>query len=260
MLRFGRSVRLCVSAVLASSCGLLLMSAPAQADPDPCALQFEVATQDVIIGPHGALTGAQETRGLAFDRCAGDGRFDDSLTYRYLGYVNLRDGAWSGVTDFTPNAYTTGGWVFTGLTHVAYDRNSARGRAEFGVWMTDGRDHWAFATSCFYVRRDVKMTFYADPEPVTKGQPITVSGVVKRLTFSPAGVAKYVPYVNKTVDIYWDPKGPGADRRVALLTTDADGSYSKKFTSTVDGVWRGMSRQTDRHAHAEEPGDFVDVR
>jgi hypothetical protein len=235
------------------------MSVPAQADPDACAPQFEVATQDVIIGPHGALTGNQETRGIAFDRCSGDGRFDDSLTYRYLGYVDLRDGAWSGVTDFTPNAYATGGWIFTGLTHVPYDRNSARGRAEFGVWVTDGNDNWAFATSSFYVRRDVKMTFNAGPEPVKKGSPITVSGVVKRLTFSPAGVAKYVPYVNKTVDIYWDPRGPGEDRRVALLTTDARGAFSKKFTATVDGVWRGMSRQTDRHSHAEQPGDFVDV-
>ena len=267
MLRLSRHLRVSVVAVVLAMVGsLLLGAAPVQADLDPCLPQFQIRVEsdfyprsggvsEVIIGPAGVLTGAQRMSGYVVDRCPGDGKFDEGDRLRYQGRVWLRDGTSYAVT------IRSRGQTFSARTHVPYDRHSARGLAEAGVWMTDSKGHWVYDTKNFYVRRDVKMTFNAGPEPVEKGATIKVSGIVTRLTFNAAGAPKYVPYVKKTVDIYWNPVGSGGIRRVAAVTTNASGAYSKGFVATRDAVWFVRTSQTAYHAAPVWiPGDFVNVQ
>ena len=277
MLRLSSRLRSPVAAAVVAMVGSLLFGvAPVQAVLDRCLPQFKVLVEsrlpragspsEVIIGPAGPLTGTQRISGYAVDRCPGDGKFDNALRFRYEGRVWLPDGTSYAVTDFTPRAYSSspahGEWrlIVTGVTHVTYDRHSARGRAEFGVSMTDGNGNSVYATRIFYVRRDVKMTFNAGPEPVKKGDTITVSGKVTRLTFNAAGVPRYLPFVAKGVDVHWNPTGSGGWRSTRV-GTNASGVYSKDFVATTDAVWYARTGANSYYAApVNKPGDFVDVQ
>ncbi|MFF1415965.1 hypothetical protein ACFVX6_40415 [Streptomyces sp. NPDC058289] len=73
--------------------------------------------------------------------------------------------------------------------------------------------------------------FNAAPEPVKKGQPITVTG---KLTETDAA---RTPLVGATVHYYFRPAGSTKWQGMGSTRTLADGSFSRKFPANVTGTW-----------------------
>ncbi|WP_407838716.1 hypothetical protein ACE1OC_23825 [Streptomyces sp. DSM 116496] len=73
--------------------------------------------------------------------------------------------------------------------------------------------------------------FNAAPEPVKKGQPITVTG---KLTEADAARK---PVVGATVHYYFKASGTTAWKAMGSTRTLADGSFSRKFPANVTGTW-----------------------
>ncbi|MFE4262556.1 hypothetical protein [Streptomyces sp. NPDC056883] len=73
--------------------------------------------------------------------------------------------------------------------------------------------------------------FNAAPEPVKKGQPITVTG---KLTETDAA---RTPLVGATVHYYFKPAGSTKWQGMGSTRTLADGTFSRKFPADVTGTW-----------------------
>ncbi|MCX5124555.1 hypothetical protein [Streptomyces sp. NBC_00347] len=81
--------------------------------------------------------------------------------------------------------------------------------------------------------------FNAAPEPVKRGQPITVTG---KLTEADAGRA---PLAGVTVRYYFKATGDHSWTGMGTTKTAADGSFSRKFTASTTGTWNARYLATD---------------
>ena len=272
MSRLGMRPRIAaVVAVLALVCSPLLFAAPVQADDDPCAPLITTWAEDVVIFayppyPQQHTVRPQLVGGKTEDPCAGDGRFE-TIT-KVLGTVWLHDSMAYDAGEFVNHYWTE---FFADTTNI-YDSNywkwSILGSAGFGAWVSDGSS-WVHGSTTFQVKRHVQFsTFNASPEPVRKGSPIKVAGVVTRLGFTSTRVAKYVPYTAHPVDVYFRAAMPPSTKpyvKVARTTTTSTGAFAKSFTATVDGCWKALSTKTPTHIGAWSGGstggaDCVDVQ
>jgi hypothetical protein len=108
------------------------------------------------------------------------------------------------------------------------------------------------------VRKKTRLTANAAPEPIRRGATLTVAGRLTHAT-SVRGVARYTSYQDKTLTISFNPTGPKGATKVATVTTNAEGEYSKKVTQSVDGTWWVSFAGTSNYVAALK-GDHVDVR
>lgn len=240
--------------VLTIAGGQLLIGTPAQADADPCLPVFELYAKDIVVyasGPSRSMFA-----GLVDDVCPDDER---SFGPR-LGHVSLPNGSSIQVERFEPDS----GGAFQAFGPdgpIRIPKASGIGPASFGVWVSDG-DTWIYKSIAFHVRLHVQVTsFNASPEPVRKGSPIKVAGVVTRLGFTSSGVAKYVPYAAHPVDVYFRPMNRFGYRKIGRTTTTSTGSFTRTFPATVDGCWWAHSAKTPYHiGRWARASDCVDVR
>ncbi|MET9855740.1 hypothetical protein ABZY57_22700 [Streptomyces sp. NPDC006450] len=96
--------------------------------------------------------------------------------------------------------------------------------------------------------------FNASPEPVKKGQQLTVTGRLTRsdLTWKPFG---YQP-----VHYYFRPAGSTTWKVMGSSETAADGTFTKAFTADRTGSWTARYEETDRtHFAASSRVDEVIV-
>lgn len=115
----------------------------------------------------------------------------------------------------------------------------------------------ASKTGYWYLKYNTLITsFNAAPEPVRKGQAITVSGRLHRLH---DWDSRYVSYPGKVVKIFFKAKGSSSWTLMAKVKTGDTGKFRKAFTARRDGVWRAYFGGTSRF-HKKAADDFVDVR
>ncbi|MFE9566286.1 hypothetical protein ACFYM0_34860 [Streptomyces sp. NPDC006487] len=100
--------------------------------------------------------------------------------------------------------------------------------------------------------------FNAKPEPVRKGQYLTLTGSLKQRA---ASATTWRPYAAKTVRFYFKPAGTGTSYAyVGSTTSAADGSFSRRFTATKDGTWQARFHDDGTtHFASSSREDHVDV-
>lgn len=152
--------------------------------------------------------------------------------------------------------------AWTGVTEALFDKYSAIGRATQSVEVLDADFNTTYRDGiAFYVRRNVVATaFNAGPEPVAKGAPLRVTGAFSRLSVSPLGAARYVPYAGHQVDVYFRPLTSPTYSKVGSTLTTSTGTFVSTFTAAVDGCWKVLSTQTSNNVGRWTGADCVDVQ
>ncbi|GAA4834581.1 hypothetical protein GCM10023221_09240 [Luteimicrobium xylanilyticum] len=108
-------------------------------------------------------------------------------------------------------------------------------------------------------KKKTHLTLNAGPEPAKKGSTLTVAGRLTHAT-SVRGKAHYTSYHGKTLTVWFNPTGPKGATKVATVTTNAKGEFSKKLTQSVDGTWQVTFAGTKTYAAATSNKDHVDVK
>ncbi len=141
------------------------------------------------------------------------------------------------VNDLKRTSGTTGDGVWEGTAIL--DQKDWGGRYTIEVAATDGTSqdaYYDFATSkavgALTVRRSAKLTVAATPKPVRKGAKLKVSGTLRALGKKNA----YAPLKKQKVEIWFKPKGKKKATRVAVVTTNSKGRYSRFFKAKMDGT------------------------
>ena len=98
-------------------------------------------------------------------------------------------------------------------------------------------------------------TFNASPEPVKKGQPITIKG---RLRVVDWDIQHYVAYAHRTLSVQFRPPS-GVYKTVKRTTTSSSGWVNTKVTATATGDWRVVYWGNSIAASAISAGDNVKV-
>ncbi|WOX24084.1 hypothetical protein [Streptomyces solicathayae] len=99
--------------------------------------------------------------------------------------------------------------------------------------------------------------FNANPEPVLKGQYLTLTGKLKQRA---ASSTTWQPYGAQTVRFYFKPAGSTAYGYMGSTTTAADGGFSRKFTAKTDGTWQAQFYDNGTtHFASRSREDVVDV-
>ncbi|MFD8391434.1 calcium-binding protein [Streptomyces sp. NPDC059680] len=111
------------------------------------------------------------------------------------------------------------------------------------------KNHWIKRASSF-------SGFNAGPEPVAKGKTITISGTLKRASWS---YMKYYGYGSQYVELQFKKAGTSTYSTVKTVKTSSSGYAQTTVTASAAGTWRfhyaGNSTSSVADAY-----DYVDVR
>ncbi|GMA25123.1 hypothetical protein GCM10025864_28820 [Luteimicrobium album] len=134
-----------------------------------------------------------------------------------------------------------------------------------GVWSAQfaGTSSYAAVRSngdnVVVAKKKTHLTLNAGPEPAKKGSRLTVAGRLTHAT-SVRGKAHYTSYHGKTLTVWFNPVGPKGATKMATVTTNAKGEFSKKLAQSVDGTWQVTFAGTSTYAAATSNKDHVDVK
>lgn len=106
------------------------------------------------------------------------------------------------------------------------------------------------------VLRASRLSVNATPEPVKKGETITVSGVLDRANWESG---KYAGYTKQKVKLQFQPKG-GTWTTVKTVTTGSKGKLSTTVKAAKDGCYRYTFAGTSTTAKKTSTADCIDVR
>ena len=107
------------------------------------------------------------------------------------------------------------------------------------------------------LQRLSKLTVNAAPEPVKKGQTITVTGKLSRANWEDL---QYHGYANQSVKLQFRKKGSSTYTTVKTITTTSTGTLKTTTKATVDGYFRYSFAGTSTTPAVNATGDFVDVK
>ncbi|MFI9152385.1 DUF5707 domain-containing protein [Streptomyces sp. NPDC053367] len=117
-------------------------------------------------------------------------------------------------------------------------------------------DYHRKAAASLRVLRAAKVTANAAPEPVAKGNPITITGVLSRVNWNDS---RYYRYAGQPVRLQFrTPTGHYAT--VKTVTAGSTGYLRTTVTAARDGYWRYSFAGNTTTGPANAPGDYVDVR
>lgn len=98
--------------------------------------------------------------------------------------------------------------------------------------------------------------FNASPEPVSKGQTITVTGTLKRASWT---YLKYYGYGSQPVELQFKKAGTSTYSTVKTIKSSSSGYLKTTVTASVDGTWR-FHYAGNGTSSAADAYDYVDVR
>jgi hypothetical protein len=154
---------------------------------------------------------------------------------------------WKG-TYYIPNYSTPGKWWL-----------SVRAWAD---WNSDSDYYSKDFQQSFNVQRPSKLTLNAAPEPVDKGDRVSVTGKLQLLRFSDEyyGTGAYWSNLStQKVKLYFDPTGTEARRYVTTVTTNSSGVYQWTWKASRTGVWSAEYAGTASRTFVVSAGDKVVV-
>lgn len=167
------------------------------------------------------------------------------VTVNINGLVVLADNTDPGVT-FDPNdLFNSDAGVKSDAYVRAYDEAAVKSQL--------------FLPESFVVKRATKWTaFNASPEPVTKGQPIKITGSLKSANWD---ALAWSAQKGSTVRVQFMPAGGTTFTTVkTVYTSSTYGTVSTTVTATVDGTWRLYYGGSGSRGSATSATDYVDVR
>ncbi|OIK28649.1 hypothetical protein [Streptomyces malaysiense] len=98
--------------------------------------------------------------------------------------------------------------------------------------------------------------FNAAPEPVAKGQTISVTGTLKLASWS---YLKYYGYSNQSVELQFKPSNGSTYSTVKTIKSSSTGYLKTTVTASVPGTWR-FHYAGNGIASVADAYDYVDVR
>ncbi|MEU0688614.1 calcium-binding protein [Streptomyces uncialis] len=107
------------------------------------------------------------------------------------------------------------------------------------------------------VKRAAKLTADATPEPVRRGDAVTVSGSLTRADWN---THKYNGVASSAVKLQFKKKGTSTWRTVKTVKADSRGKVRTTTKPTADGDFRLSYPGTSTTAGVTSKADFVDVR
>lgn len=152
-------------------------------------------------------------------------------------------------TYYIPNYSTPGKW-WLGVYAWADWAN--------GDWDTYDKE---FQQS-FNVKRPSKLTLNATPEPVDKGDRVTVTGRLQllRFTYEYSGSGAYWSNLSgQKVKLYFDPAGSEPRKYVTTVTTNSSGVYTYKWWASRTGTWTAEYAGTASRTSVRSAGDKIAV-
>jgi hypothetical protein len=178
----------------------------------------------------------------------------------------------------TPEAVLYGTWpasctkvnatTSTCTAHFAYiqprgslGRNALAGTWKLAAWAesADGTGHVDLhSAKSVPVVRDALLTVNAAPEPVTKGENLTITGKLTRADWETRG--GYQGYAGQKVKLQFCKKGTSTYTTVKTVTTDSSGNLKTTVKASTDGYWRYTFAGSSTTASATASADYVDVR
>jgi hypothetical protein len=107
------------------------------------------------------------------------------------------------------------------------------------------------------VKRLSQLTADATPEPVKKGNTITVTGKLSRANWE---TNKYAGYASQPVKLQFRKNGSSTYTTVKTITTSSTGTLKTTVKATVDGYFRYSFAGTSTTPAVNATGDYVDVK
>ena len=104
--------------------------------------------------------------------------------------------------------------------------------------------------------RTAVSSFNASPEPVSKGRPLTVTGVVKRSLDG----STWKTWSGQVVYVYFKARGATSWSYAGTVKSDAYGKFRRSFTASKDGTWKAVYKGNADYLRADSATDYVDVR
>ncbi|MFJ8196742.1 calcium-binding protein [Streptomyces sp. NPDC096152] len=123
--------------------------------------------------------------------------------------------------------------------------------ANDGSWT----DRWAYGTT--RLQRLSKLTVNASPEPVAKGQTLSVTGKLSRANWDSLD---YRGYADQPVKLQFRKAGSTTYSTVKTVYTSSTGGLSTTATAAEDGYWRWYFTGTSTTPAVKASGDYVDVQ
>ncbi|WP_406476417.1 DUF5707 domain-containing protein [Streptomyces sp. NBC_01615] len=107
------------------------------------------------------------------------------------------------------------------------------------------------------VQRASKLTVNASPEPVKKGNTVTVTGKLSRANWEDYA---YHGYTGQSVQLQFRKAGTSTYTTVKTVTSDSTGNLKTTTTASVDGYFRYSFAGTTTTPAVKATGDYVDVQ
>ncbi|MGW0627947.1 hypothetical protein [Streptomyces sp. NPDC002758] len=107
------------------------------------------------------------------------------------------------------------------------------------------------------VKRRAQVTVNAAPEPVAKGQKITVTGRITRADWVKHA---YTGFGGKAAKLQFRKAGTSTYSTVKIVSADSAGYLKTTVTAASDGYWRWTFSETATTGGATAAGDYVDVK
>ncbi len=114
----------------------------------------------------------------------------------------------------------------------------------------------AFPSSFVLKRATAISSFDASPEPVTKGRPITVKGLLRSADWEQA---KYVPLRYAPVRVQFKAVGSPTWTTVKTVKSSSTGWVTTTVTASVDGYWRLSYAGNFKFGSRTTGSDYVNV-
>ncbi|PRX06664.1 hypothetical protein [Actinoplanes italicus] len=197
-----------------------------------------------------------------FTASAPSGIADGGL-FLWHGAYDTPDGVQLAGTSCTPVNATTANCsatlYFWDVRHL-FSSNALAGMWRASAWATakDGAGHaHRHSAGTLLIKRAVGLaTADATPEPVKKGNTITISGTLTRADWA---TGAYAPYAG-TVTLQWLKPGTKTWTRVKSVRSDANGRIKTTVTATADGYYRFVYTGDVVSSGAVGGWDYIDVR
>jgi hypothetical protein len=120
-------------------------------------------------------------------------------------------------------------------------------------------DMWGPLASA-QIKRAAKLTVNAGPEPVGKGETLTVTGSLTRATWYSYRDAKYTGHTGQQVALQFKAKGASTYTTLKTVTSGTSGALKTTVKASADGTYRFSFAGTSTTAPKAATGDYVDVK
>lgn len=149
-------------------------------------------------------------------------------------------------------------WLYIDPRHVDF------GNEDAGTWKTgaqvylpgDAQDADAVNLP-LQVKRAVRVTVNASPEPVAAGRTLTVTGQVTRANWN---THTYQGYGGRTVSLQFKAAGASSYTTVKKVTSSGTGALRTTVKATKPGTWRWTYYGNSTSGAKSSTGDYVAVR